>query len=112
VVAVLVLLVGVHPGSGALCWFEAALAPDLFRTLLACAPSSTATWSGCVAPQPSGSTSGELGSNLVALGGLLVSSTALRRFMSNRSRAKVSGNQLVGFEPRYYFAFNERPRAC
>lgn len=55
---------------------------------------------------------GELGSNLVALGGLLVSSTALRRFMSNRSRAKVSGNQLVGFEPRYYFAFNERPRAC
>lgn len=104
VVAVLVLLVGVYLGSGALRWFDAALAPYLFGTLLAVfatvyryvvwlrrPPTARLNQRGWEALKARG----KLGSNLVALGGLLVSNLALQRFISNRSRARWVAHQLL-----------------
>jgi hypothetical protein len=95
VVAVVVLLIGVYLGSGALGWFDAALAPYLFGTLLAVfatiyryvvwlrrPPTARLNQRGWEALKARG----KLGSNLVALAGLLVSNIALQRFISNRSR--------------------------
>ena len=104
VVAVVVLLVGVYLGSGALRWFDAALAPYLFGTLLAVfatvyryvvwlrrPPTARLNQRGWEALKARG----KLGSNLVALAGLLVSNIALQRFISNRSRARWIAHQLV-----------------
>jgi len=104
VVAVVVLLVGVYLGSGALRWFDAALAPYLFGTLLAVfatvyryvvwlrrPPTARLNQRGWEALKARG----KLGSNLVALGGLVVSNLALQRFISNRSRARWVAHQLL-----------------
>ncbi len=104
VVAVVVLLVGVYLGSGALRWFDAALAPYLFGTLLAVfatvyryvvwlrrPPTARLNQRGWEALKARG----KLGSNLIALGGLLVSNLALQRFISNRSRTRWVAHQLL-----------------
>ncbi|HUG32803.1 MAG TPA: MFS transporter [Acidimicrobiia bacterium] len=104
VVAVVVLLIGVYLGSGALRWFDAALAPYLFGTLLAVfatvyryvvwlrrPPTARLNQRGWEALKAKG----KLGSNLVALGGLLVSNIALQRFIANRSRTRWLGHQLL-----------------
>jgi hypothetical protein len=104
VVAVVVLLVGVYLGSGALRWFDAALAPYLLGTLLAVfatvyryvvwlrrPPTARLNQRGWEALKARG----KLGSNLVVLGGLLVSNLALQKFISNRSRARWIAHQLL-----------------
>lgn len=104
VVAVVVLLVGVYLGSGALRWFDAALAPYLFGTLLAVfatvyryvvwlrrPPTARLNQRGWEALK----SRGKLGSNLVALGGLLVSNIALQRFIAKRSRTRWMAHQLL-----------------
>lgn len=104
VVAVVILLVSVYLGSGALRWFDAALAPYLFGTLLAVfatvyryvvwlrrLPTARLNQRGWEALKARG----KLGSNLVALGGLLVSNIALQRFIANRSRARWIAHQLL-----------------
>lgn len=104
VVVVVILLVGVYLGSGALRWFDAALAPYLFGTLLAVfatvyryvvwlrrPPTARLNQRGWEALKARG----RLGSNLVALGGLLVSNLALQRFISNRSHARWIAHQFV-----------------
>lgn len=102
--AVLVLLIGVYVGSGALRWFDAALAPYLFGTLLAVfatvyryvvwlrrPPTARLNQRGWEALRRKG----KLGSNLVALGGLLVSNLAMQRFISSRSKTRWIAHQLV-----------------
>lgn len=104
VVAVVVLLVGVYFGSGALRWFDAALAPYLFGTLLAVfatvyryvvwlrrPPTARLNQRGWEALRARG----KLGSNLVALAGLVVSNLALQRFIAPRSRVRWAAHQLV-----------------
>lgn len=104
VVAVVVLLVGVYLGSGGLRWFDAALAPYLFGTLLAVfatvyryvvwlrrPPTARLSQRGWEALRARG----KLGSNLAALAGLLVSNLALQRFISSRSRTRWLAHQLV-----------------
>lgn len=104
VVAVVVLLVGVYLGSGALRWFDAALAPYLFGTLLAVfatvyryvvwlrrPPTARLNRRGWEALRARG----KVGSNLIALGGLLISNLALQRFISSRSRTRWLAHQLL-----------------
>jgi hypothetical protein len=103
-VAVVILLIGVYLGSGGLRWFDAALAPYLFGTLLAVfatvyryvvwlrrPPTARLNKRGWEALRARG----KVGSNLVALIGLLVSNLALQRFISSRSRARWLAHQLV-----------------
>ncbi|MPZ53852.1 MAG: MFS transporter [Acidimicrobiia bacterium] len=103
-VAVLVLLVLVYLGSGGLRWFDAALAPYLFGTLLAVfatvyryivwlrrPPTARLNRRGWEAMK----TRGKLGSNLVALVGMVVTNLALQRFIAHRSRIRWVGHQLL-----------------
>lgn len=102
--AVVVLLIGVYVGSGALRWFDAALAPYLFGTLLAAfatvyryvvwlrrPPTARLNQRGWEALRAKG----KFGSNLVALAGLAVSNLALQRFIAARSRARWLAHQLI-----------------
>ncbi|MEX1093857.1 MAG: MFS transporter [Acidimicrobiia bacterium] len=103
-VAVFVLLVGVYVGSGGLRWFDAALAPYLFGTLLAVfatvyryvvwlrrPPTARLNQRGWQALRAKG----KFGSNLVALAGLVISNLALQRFIAARSRARWVAHQLI-----------------
>lgn len=104
VVAVAVLLVGVYLGSGTLRWFDAALAPYLFGTLLAVfatvyryvvwlrrPPTARLNQRGWEALRARG----KLGSNLVGLAGLVVSNLALQRFVAHRSKTRWIAHQLL-----------------
>ncbi|MFP3915970.1 MAG: MFS transporter, partial [Actinomycetota bacterium] len=104
VVAVVVVLVGVYIGSEQLKWFDAALVPYLFGTCLAIfatvyryivwlrrPPTARLNQRGWQALRRKG----KLGSNLVALAGMLVSNIALQRFIRSRSRARWFAHQLV-----------------
>lgn len=103
-VAVFVLLVGVYVGSGGLRWFDAALAPYLFGTLLAAfatvyryvvwlrrPPTARLNQRGWQALRAKG----KFGSNLVALAGLVISNLALQRFIAARSRTRWVAHQLL-----------------
>ena len=102
--AVVVLLIGVYIGSERLRWFDAALAPYLFGTLLAAfatvyryvvwlrrPPTEVLNQRGWQAMRRRG----RLGSNLVALAGMLVTNLALQRFISHRSKMRWVGHQLL-----------------
>lgn len=104
VVAVIVLLVGVYVGSQGLRWFDAALAPYLFGTLLAVfatvyryvvwlrrPPTARLNQRGWEALR----TRGKVGSNLAALAGMLVTNLALQRFIATRSRTRWLAHQLL-----------------
>lgn len=104
VVAVVVVLVGVYIGSEQLRWFDAALVPYLFGTLLAVfatvyryivwlrrPPTARLNQRGWEALR----SRGRFGSNLVALSGMLVSNLALQRFIAPRSRTRWFAHQLV-----------------
>lgn len=104
VVAVVVVLIGVYLGSEQLRWFDAALVPYLFGTLLAVfatvyryivwlrrPPTARLNQRGWEALR----SRGRFGSNLVALGGMLVSNIALQRFIAPRSRTRWIAHQLV-----------------
>jgi hypothetical protein len=104
VVAVVVLLAAVYVGSGGLRWFDAALAPYLFGTLLAVfatvyryvvwlrrPPTARLNQRGWEALRARG----RLASNLGALVGLLVTNLALQRFISARSRSRWMAHQLL-----------------
>lgn len=103
-VAVLVLLVGVYIGSEGLRWFDAALAPYLFGTLLAAfatvyryvvwlrrPPTALLNQRGWEAFKRRG----HLGRNAVALGGMVVTNLALQRFIRGRSFGRWVAHQLV-----------------
>jgi hypothetical protein len=103
-VAVLVLLVGVYIGSEGLRWFDAALAPYLFGSLLAVfatvyryvvwlrrPPTALLNQRGWEAFRRSG----RLGRNVVALGGMVVTNLALQRFIAGRSRTRWVAHQLI-----------------
>jgi nitrate reductase gamma subunit len=104
VVAVAVLVVAVYFGSSTLRWFDAALAPYLFGTLLAVfatvyryvvwlrrPPTARLNQRGWEALRARG----RLGSNLVGLAGLVVSNLALQRFIASRSRTRWLAHQLL-----------------
>lgn len=104
VAAVVVLLVGVYVGSQGLRWFDAALAPYLFGTLLAVfatvyryvvwlrrPPTARLNQRGWEALRARG----KVGSNLAALAGMLVSNLALQRFIATRSRTRWIAHQLL-----------------
>lgn len=104
IVAVLVLLVVVYLGSEGLRWFDAALVPYLFGTLLGVfatvyryrvwlsrpptARLNRRGWEALAAR-------GKLGSRLVSLAGLVVTNLALQRFIAPRSRMRWAAHQLV-----------------
>lgn len=103
-IAVLALLVLVYVGSEGLRWFDAALAPYLFGTLLAVfatvyrytvwlrrPPTARLNRRGWEALRASG----KLGSNLVSLAGMFVTNLALQRFIANRSRTRWVAHQLL-----------------
>jgi hypothetical protein len=103
-IAVAILLVLVYIGSEGLRWFDAALAPYLFGTLLAVfatvyrytvwlrrPPTALLNRRGWEALR----SNGRLGSNLVALGGMLVTNLALQRFIAPRSRTRWLAHQLL-----------------
>ncbi|HUG74677.1 MAG TPA: MFS transporter, partial [Acidimicrobiia bacterium] len=94
-VAVVVLLVLVYLGSEGLRWFDAALVPYLFGTLLAAfavvyryvvwlrrPPTALLNQRGWEAFRRSG----KLGRNLIALAGMIVTNLALQRFIRGRSK--------------------------
>ncbi len=103
-ITVLVLLVAVYIGSEGLRWFDAALAPYLFGTLLAAfatvyryvvwlrrpptALLNRRGWEAFRAP-------GKQGRNLVSLIGLIVTNLALQRFIRARSHSRWLAHQLV-----------------
>ena len=102
--AVVVLLVAVYVGSEGLRWFDAALAPYLFGTLLAVfatvyryvvwlrrPPTARLNRRGWEAMRARG----RLGSNLVALAGMVVTNLALQRFIAHRSRPRWVAHQLL-----------------
>jgi hypothetical protein len=102
--AVLLLLVVVYIGSEGLRWFDAALAPYLFGTLLAVfavvyryvvwlrrPPTALLNQRGWEAFRRSG----RLGRNLVSLAGMTVSNLALQRFIAGRSRTRWVAHQLL-----------------
>jgi hypothetical protein len=102
--AVVVLVLAVFIGSDGLRWFDAALAPYLFGTLLAAfatvyryvvwlrrPPTARLNRRGWEALR----TRGRLWSNLVALTGMLVTNLALQRFIAPRSRTRWIGHQLL-----------------
>jgi hypothetical protein len=104
VTAVVVLLVVVYIGSEGLRWFDAALAPYLFGTVLAVfavvyryvvwlqrPPTALLNKRGWEAFRQRGA----MGRNLVALGGMLVSNLALQRFIKARSTVRWFAHQLV-----------------
>lgn len=102
--AVLILLVVVYLGSEGLRWFDAALAPYLFGTLLAVfavvyryvvwlrrpptALLNKRGWEAFRRP-------GHLGRNLVSLAGMAVTNLALQRFIAGRSRTRWFAHQLL-----------------
>ncbi|MGH8916201.1 MAG: MFS transporter [Acidimicrobiia bacterium] len=103
-VAVLALLVVVYVGSEGLRWFDAALAPYLFGTLLAVfatvyrytvwlrrPPTARLNRRGWEALRARG----RFGSNLVSLAGMLVTNLALQRFIAPRSRIRWVAHQLL-----------------
>lgn len=103
-IGVVVVLVGVYLGSGALRWFDAALVPYLLGTVLAVfatiyryivwlrrPPTARLNRRGWEAMRAKG----RVGSNLVALGGMLVTNLALQRFIYPRSRTRWFAHQLV-----------------
>lgn len=102
--AVVLLLILVYVGSVSLRWFDAALAPYLFGTLLAVfatvyryvvwlrrPPTARLNRRGWEALRARG----RFASNLVALAGLLVSNLALQRFIAARSKPRWLAHQLV-----------------
>lgn len=104
IVAVLVLLVVVFIGSEGLRWFDAALAPYLFGTLLAVfavvyryvvwlerPPTALLNQRGWEAFRAKG----RLGRNLISLAGMTVSNLALQRFIAGRSRTRWVAHQLL-----------------
>jgi nitrate reductase gamma subunit len=103
-IAVLVLLVFVYIGSEGLRWFDAALAPYLFGTLLAVfavvyryvvwlqrPPTALLNQRGWEAFRRPG----RLGRNLVSLAGMTVTNLALQRFIAGRSRMRWFAHQLL-----------------
>jgi hypothetical protein len=103
-IAVILLLVLVYIGSEGLRWFDAALAPYLFGTLLA-AFATVYRYTVWLSRPPTARLSrrgwealrarGRFASNLVALGGMLVTNLALQRFIAHRSRTRWLGHQLL-----------------
>ncbi len=102
--AVLVLLVLVYIGSEGLRWFDAALAPYLFGTLLAVfavvyryvvwlrrPPTALLNQRGWEAFRRKG----RLGRNVVSLAGMAVTNLALQRFIAGRSRTRWVAHQLL-----------------
>lgn len=103
-ITVLVLMVLVYVGSEGLRWFDAALAPYLFGTLLAAfatvyryvvwlrrpptALLNRRGWESFRAP-------GKRGRNAVSLVGLVVSNLALQGFIRARSKSRWLAHQLV-----------------
>lgn len=103
-IAVIVLLVVVYIGSEGLRWFDTALAPYLFGTLLAVfatvyrytvwlrrPPTARLNRRGWEALRARG----RLASNLAALAGMLVTNLALQRFIAARSRTRWLAHQLL-----------------
>lgn len=103
-VVVMLLLVAVYIGSEGLRWFDAALAPYLFGTLLAAfatvyryvvwlrrPPTAMLNRRGWEAFKRRG----KLTRNIVALAGLLVTNIALQRFIRSRSAVRWMAHQLV-----------------
>lgn len=103
-IAVVVLLVVVYIGSEGLRWFDAALAPYLFGTLLAVfatvyrytvwlrrPPTARLNRRGWEALRARG----KFGSNLVVLAGMFVSNLALQRFIAPRSKTRWFAHQLL-----------------
>ena len=103
-IAVIALLALVYIGSEGLRWFDAALAPYLFGTLLAAfatvyrytvwlrrPPTARLNRRGWEALR----STDRLGSNLLALGGMLVTNLALQRFIASRSRTRWLAHQLL-----------------
>ena len=102
--AVLVILVLVYVGSEGMRWFDAALAPYLFGTLLAGfavvyryvvwlrrPPTALLNRRGWEAfRQP-----GRMSRNVVSLAGMAVTNLALQRFIAGRSRARWFAHQLL-----------------
>jgi hypothetical protein len=104
VTAVVVLLVVVYIGSEGLRWFDAALAPYLFGTVLAVfavvyryvvwlqrPPTALLNKRGWESFRHHGA----MGRNLIALGGMLVTNLALQRFIKARSTVRWIAHQLV-----------------
>ena len=103
-VAVLILLVLVYIGSEGMRWFDAALAPYLFGTLLAAfavvyryvvwlrrPPTALLNRRGWEAfRQP-----GKMSRNVVSLAGMTVTNLALQRFIAGRSRVRWFAHQLL-----------------
>lgn len=103
-VGVLTLLALVYLGSEGLRWFDAALAPYLFGTLLAAfaviyryvvwlrrPPTALLNQRGWEAFRERG----KLGRNVVALGGMAITNIALQRFIAGRSTTRWVAHQLV-----------------
>ena len=103
-IAVALLLVAVYIGSEQLRWFDAALAPYLFGTLLAAfatvyryvvwlrrPPTEVLNQRGWQAMRRSGRRL----ANMVALAGMLVQNIALQTFIARRSRLRWAGHQLL-----------------
>ena len=103
-VAVVVLLILVYIGSEGLRWFDAALVPYLFGTLLAAfavvyryvvwlrrPPTALLNQRGWEAFRRSG----KLGRNVVSLAGMVVTNLALQRFIRGRSRTRWVAHQLL-----------------
>ena len=103
-IAVLLLLVVVYIGSEGLRWFDAALAPYLFGTLLAVfavayryvvwlrrPPTALLNQRGWEAFRRPG----RLGRNLLSLAGMTVTNLALQRFIAGRSRTRWVAHQLL-----------------
>lgn len=103
-VSVAVLLVVVYVGSEGMRWFDAALAPYLFGTVLALfaivyryvvwlhrPPTALLNKRGWEAFRREG----KLGRNLVSLVGMVISNLALQRFINERSTTRWFAHQLV-----------------
>jgi hypothetical protein len=103
-IAVLLLLVVVYIGSEGLRWFDAALAPYLFGTLLEVfavayryvvwlrrPPTALLNQRGWEAFRRPG----RLGRNLLSLAGMTVTNLALQRFIAGRSRTRWVAHQLL-----------------
>lgn len=103
-VSVAVLLVLVYVGSEGMRWFDAALAPYLFGTVLALfaivyryvvwlhrPPTALLNKRGWEAFRREG----KLGRNLVSLVGMVISNLALQRFIKERSTTRWVAHQLV-----------------
>ncbi len=104
VVGVILLLIAVYVGSEGLRWFDAALAPYLFGTLLATfatiyryvvwmrrPPTARLNQRGWEALRQRG----RIGGNLVSLGGMFVNNILLQRFIAGRSRLRWVAHQLL-----------------